>query len=50
MEDRLRGRIAVRPGNGNVLMVVATWPIDASAGVTAEVDQILGSVRPIPAS
>jgi len=50
MEDRLRGRIAVRPGIGNVLMVVATWPIDASDGVTAEVDQILGSVRPVPAS
>ncbi len=50
LKDRVRGRIAVRPGIGNVLMVVATWPSDASDGVTAEVDQILESVRPIPAS
>ncbi len=51
MEDKVRGRIAVRPGGTkNVLMVVATWPIDASDGVTADVDQILVSVRPIPAS
>jgi hypothetical protein len=50
MEDRVRGRIAVRPGIGNVLMVVATWPMDASDGVRADVDQILVSVRPIPAS
>lgn len=50
MEGRVSGRIAVRPGSGNVLMVVATWPMDASDSVTADVDKILGSVRPIPTS
>jgi len=30
-------------------MVVATWPADASVGVTSEVEQILVSVRPVPA-
>ena len=50
MKNRVRGRIAVRPGTGNVLMIVATWPVDASDGITDDVDQIFVSVRPIPAS
>lgn len=50
IEQKVFGRIAVRPGGSdNVLMVVATWPADASAGVTSEVEQILVSVRPVPA-
>jgi len=51
MEDKVLGRIAVRPGgSGKVLMLVATWPADASAGVTEDVDQIFVSVRPFPSS
>ncbi len=50
IEQKVFGRIAVQPGgSSNVLMVVATWPADASVGVTSEVEQILVSVRPVPA-
>jgi hypothetical protein len=51
MEKKVLGRIAVRAGSsGKVLMMVATWPADASDGVTSDVDQIFVSVRPVPAS
>jgi len=51
LEDKVLGRIAVRAGgSGKVLMLVATWPADASAAVTEGVDQIFISVRPFPSS
>lgn len=49
MGDKVLGRIAVREGGkGNVFMMLATWPANASEGVTTGVDQIFGSLRPIP--
>jgi hypothetical protein len=49
MGDKVQGRVAVREGgSGQVFTLMATWPSDASQGLMSEVDQIFGSVRPIP--
>lgn len=47
MGDRVLGKVCVRDGTeGKVLMVLATWPVQASLDVSAEVDAIIESVRP----
>lgn len=47
MGDRVLGRVCVREGApGTVLMVLATWPVHAPLDVSAEVDEIIESVRP----
>lgn len=47
--DKVQGRVAVREGgDGQVFTLMATWPSDVSEGLMSEVDQIFGSVRPIP--
>jgi len=49
MGDKLLGRIAVRQGSkGKMFMMLATWPVDASTGVSSDVDEIFASLRPIP--
>ncbi|MBJ6762049.1 hypothetical protein JGU66_14845 [Myxococcaceae bacterium JPH2] len=47
--DGVRGRVAVREGNsGRVLMLLATWPTEASAEVLRSVDALLEGVHPLP--
>jgi hypothetical protein len=49
MGEKVHGRIAVREGGkGQVFTLMATWPADVEEGVTTEVDQIFGSLHPIP--
>jgi hypothetical protein len=48
MGDKVIGRVAVREGTqGHVLMMLATWPAN-SPDVSRSVDQIFGSVQPVP--
>ncbi|QSQ24667.1 hypothetical protein JY651_06880 [Pyxidicoccus parkwayensis] len=48
--DSVLGRVAVREGRpGRVLMMLATWPREASAEVTHNVDAIIEGIRPLPA-
>jgi len=45
----MRGRVAVTEGSpGHVFMMLATWPVDAPAGVAQSVDALFGAVRPLP--
>ena len=47
--DSVLGRVAVREGRpGRVLMMLATWPAEASADVTQNVDAIIEGIRPLP--
>jgi hypothetical protein len=47
--DGVRGKVAVREGNsGRVLMMLATWPTEAAAGITDSVDELMAGVRPLP--
>ncbi|RKH74280.1 hypothetical protein [Corallococcus aberystwythensis] len=47
--EGVRGKVAVREGNGGrVLMMLATWPTEASAGITESVDALMAGVRPLP--
>jgi hypothetical protein len=47
--DGVRGKVAVREGNsGRVLMMLATWPTEAAAGITDSVDALMAGVRPLP--
>lgn len=49
MGDSVLGRVAVREGGkGKMFMMLATWPADASEGVASGVEQIFGSLRPVP--
>ena len=49
MGSNVRGRVAVEEGGeGQVFMLLATWPAGAEAVVAPAVEQIFGSVRPIP--
>lgn len=48
MEDRVKGRVAVLTGkSGRVYMMLATWPSAAPASVSANVEQIFQSLRPL---
>lgn len=47
--DGVHGRVAVREGRkGRVLMMLATWPAVAVAGVTQNVDALIQGIRPLP--
>ncbi|GMU00120.1 hypothetical protein KH5H1_42390 [Corallococcus caeni] len=47
--EGVRGKVAVREGNsGRVLMMLATWPTEASADITESVDALMAGVRPLP--
>lgn len=47
--DAVLGRVAVREGRpGRVLMMLATWPAQATADVTQSVDALIEGVRPLP--
>ncbi|MBZ4422401.1 hypothetical protein [Myxococcus sp. RHSTA-1-4] len=47
--DTVLGRVAVREGRpGRVLMMLATWPAQASSDVTRSVDALIEGVRPLP--
>lgn len=47
--EGVRGKVAVREGNsGRVLMMLATWPTEATAGITQSVDALMAGVRPLP--
>lgn len=49
--DAVLGRVAVREGRpGRVLMMLATWPAQATAEVTQSVDALIEGVRPLPAT
>jgi len=51
MGDQVRGRVAVlEGGQGQIFVMLATWPRTADPSVAAGVDQIFSSVRPIPRS
>jgi hypothetical protein len=50
MGDRVHGRVAVRAGaQGRVLMLLGTWPAEASTAVPAAVDEVFRGVKPIRA-
>lgn len=49
MGEAVSGRVAVlEGGNGQIFVMLATWPRAAGVGVVAAVDQIFHSVKPIP--
>ncbi|MCE9668169.1 hypothetical protein LY474_10120 [Myxococcus stipitatus] len=49
--DGVHGRVAVREGRkGHVLMMLATWPAQAVASVTQNVDALIAGIRPLPES
>jgi len=49
MGDTVLGRVAVREGGkGKMFMLLATWPANSSDGVSSGVDEIFGSLRPVP--
>ena len=49
MGDAVRGRVAVEEGGqGQIFVMLATWPKNAGAHVTSAVDQIFSSLKPIP--
>ncbi|HEY8207140.1 MAG TPA: hypothetical protein VIG99_06655 [Myxococcaceae bacterium] len=49
MGESVRGRVAVlEGGQGQIFVMLATWPRAAEAGVTGAVEQIFSSLRPIP--
>lgn len=48
MGDRVYGRVAVRSGiEGRVLMMLATWPAEASDAATPAVEEVFRSVQPV---
>ena len=48
MGDKVHGRVAVREGApGRVLMMLATWPADASDAAASGVEDVFRSVHPV---
>jgi len=49
MGEMVRGRVAVEEGGkGQIFVILATWPRTAGSSVTAAVDEIFVSLKPIP--
>lgn len=49
LADKVSGKVAVLGGKGGqVFLMMATWPKDASSAITTNVDQIFHSLRPLP--
>ena len=49
MGDAVFGRVAVLEGTtGKVLMMLATWPANAPQAVPDKVEEIFGSIHPVP--
>jgi hypothetical protein len=51
VSDKVEGQVAVMDGNsGQVLMLLATWPVQSRREVADGVQTILSTLRPVPPS
>lgn len=51
LSDKVAGKVVVLGGNtGQVFLMMATWPSGTPHAITANVDQIFASLRPLPAA
>ena len=46
--DEVRGRVAVVRAGDHVALVIASWPMGAPPEVVDDVDQMIGSLGPVP--